>query len=402
MTDHLLDLLSHPAPDARKQALELARSAGAAHIHGIFQALPRDARGTLWPPPGGWSPELLDLLLDYPPSGVRGLVLIDPDPEGADARLARVPAAFPALEHLDLSFSGVEALGPVASLPGLTSLSLRGCTRLLGLEPLAHLRRLRVLDLAETRVRDLAPLATLPDLQTVNLEGCVLADGLRSLPRTVTTLRLRAAILEDLLALAGRPLEHLSVGSVDWLPDPSTLPRLRTLALDRATPDEAAAWPVVRLWLREPADVDHLPLLRWLRIDGDVQGMALPDGLAIVEPATARDMPPPAWWAGRVCPPDILRHLFEEDDWAPLRAEADIFWRAEGFRTRLLLLEPPTQGLAALTHALRTRFGGGLMDRVRQIDALQGGRLAWLTEVQAAHLQGQLQAVGLPTVRLPM
>ena len=220
------------------------------------------------------------------------------------------------------------------------------------------------------------------------------------MPAGVRSLRLRGGILEEPLQLAGRPIAQLTADSLDWLPRRVDLPALRALGLDRGHPHELHGWPVVRLWLRAPEDVDTLPLLRWLRVEGDPFSIRLPADLAIIEPVP--DLPATPWWSGRVCPPDLLRALPRAPEWHPLRDDADRFWQQAGCTARLSPLTADGVHRVSAIRQLRRRYDGAVMHWVRLIDALAEDRLGWLRPAEAVRVQGQLRSVGLLTARAAM
>ncbi|MFO0625538.1 MAG: hypothetical protein U0325_07955 [Polyangiales bacterium] len=92
-------------------------------------------------------------------------------------------AALVGLHTLGLACTEVSDLGPLAGLTGLRSLSLFACKAVDDLAPLAGLHALRTLDLTSTAVRDLAPIAALAGLETLRLDDTKITtlDALRGL-----------------------------------------------------------------------------------------------------------------------------------------------------------------------------------------------------------------------------
>ncbi len=107
------------------------------------------------------------------------------------------------LTHLDLSGTAVSDLRPLAGLSKLTSLDLSRTT-VKGLSPLAGLSQLTSLDLSRTMVKSLSPLAGLSKLIHLDLDGAPVSDlsplvGLFQL----TSLDLGETEVKELNSLAG-------------------------------------------------------------------------------------------------------------------------------------------------------------------------------------------------------
>lgn len=98
--------------------------------------------------------------------------------EGKYSDLVALPSEISrlsALRVLDLSYTSVSDLAPLASLTALQSLKLRN-TQVTDLIPLAGLSGLQTLDLDSTQVTDLVPLAGLSALQTLYLDSTRVTD----------------------------------------------------------------------------------------------------------------------------------------------------------------------------------------------------------------------------------
>ena len=119
----------------------------------------------------------------------RALILEGREPPGAWR---------PFIRKLDLSFSDLENLAPLAGLTALQRLDLTN-TQVGDLAPLAGLTALQTLKLRNTQVGDLAPLAGLTALQSLDLEGTPVGD---------------LAPLAGLTALQGLNLMNTQVGDL--------------------------------------------------------------------------------------------------------------------------------------------------------------------------------------------
>jgi len=121
-----------------------------------------------------------------------------------------LPAAWiPLIEDLNLTWTPLHDLAPLAGLANLRTLSLES-TKVADLAPLAGLVNLHTLDFGGTRVADLAPLAGLANLHTLDFGGTRVADlapiaGLANLH----TLDLNATQVADLAPLARLANLHL-------------------------------------------------------------------------------------------------------------------------------------------------------------------------------------------------
>jgi hypothetical protein len=88
------------------------------------------------------------------------------------------------LTYLGLYYTQVSDLAPLASLTHLTSLNLSYCTQVSNLAPLASLTHLTSLDLSYcTQISDLAPLASLTHLTSLNLDWCIQISDLSILAK---------------------------------------------------------------------------------------------------------------------------------------------------------------------------------------------------------------------------
>lgn len=400
-SDVLRELLLHDDPDCRQQGLELSRAAGPAATDAALAGLVIDEQGWLWPPPRGWSLELLQLTLDRAPHvpwgrPFQGIGLHHP---GLIETISSLP---PTLEALDLSWTEITDLSPLTRFSQLRWLALRGCRRVFDLSPLSRLVHLDQLDLGQTPVRDLRPLQRLPTLRTLNLEGCFLAEGLRYLPTSVRTLWMSEAGLEQPLQLDDRPIERMSIGRIEWLSTRSRYPQLSSLALDRGPASAVQGWPVTRLWLRTPPGVvlGMLDKLQWLRLSPQVAAANItrwPPQVEVLD-TVDRDWLSIGRWPGAVlAAPAMVRHLGLAAP--PLRRSASR-WRASGHNQMLRARRDPRNMRGRIIRTLNSDYRWKMQDVSMLLNQLADERLVCLTPREATRLQGLLAAVGVPTVRL--
>ena len=179
-------------------------------------------------------------------------------------------ASLKGLKRLSLRNTGIDDLQPLASLAGLTELDV-GDNRIADLSPLAALTRLTVLRADRNRIGDLWPLASLAGLEVLELGS----NRVRDLQPLAGLTRLRALRLEGNGLTALHPLAGLdglsdlgvagnAVGSVGALADLGSLRRLdlRGTAVEDLRPLRA------------------LPSLVWLHVGGSrIQDLAPLDNL---------------------------------------------------------------------------------------------------------------------------
>ena len=133
--------------------------------------------------------------------------------EGPWAEFGPVLSGMTRLQSLDLSYTQVSDLTPLAGLSGLQTLKLTQCWDVSDLRPLSDLSGLRSLILNRTQVSDLAPLSGLSGLQTLYLDDTQVSDlaplsGLSGLQR----LYLDNTQVSDLAPLSGLSgLQRLSL-----------------------------------------------------------------------------------------------------------------------------------------------------------------------------------------------
>jgi hypothetical protein len=122
-------------------------------------------------------------------------------------------------------------LAPLAELPELSLVDLRGSDELVDIAPLGRLERLRNVDLSHTAVADITPLAPLSGLQQLRLAQ----SRVSRLPQlaaadSLAVLDLGYLELDDLGALAG--LKRLRELSLSWVPLAAAAPLAELAALE--------------------------------------------------------------------------------------------------------------------------------------------------------------------------
>ncbi len=113
---------------------------------------------------------------------------------------------------LDLSNSKIVDLVPLEGMK-LGSLNLSGCNRIQDFSPLHGFHDLKELDLSYTNIEDLAPLAGL-QLEELGLGSTRITDLSALRQMKLRRLDLRTSAVDDLSALAGMPLTYLDAGDV--------------------------------------------------------------------------------------------------------------------------------------------------------------------------------------------
>lgn len=262
MREALAELLMSPDPVLRAQGRELALS------------LPDETAAALQEHltvTDGWldSPDppaavLVSLLLELPGlddlrRAVTGLHVAGP---GVQALLPQLVAAMPHLEALDLSFSDVTDLRPLAALPRLRDLRLDNSD----LKELSGLSRLslRALSLRWCDLSSTSLLSTQPALETLRI-------GQRSAQPTEIDLsgfpQLRTVDLQRLTPSALPPgLHTLLARDADGakLPEETWSLPLRVLGLSTLRPRSASPPTLrsLRLWATQPEPLPGWPLTR--------------------------------------------------------------------------------------------------------------------------------------------
>ena len=402
MDPRLRELLSHPDPALQQQGVELVRALGLSPIDDlIVEHL--DADGTLWPPPGGWSVGLLILLSERAPSApwrdrIRHFYAACPE---MDRLLPKLAAALPGLGGLDISWSDVTDLTPLASLP-LQRLRLQGCTQIVSLDPLASLSQLVALDLSRAAVPSLEPLERLATLRSLGLEQLQTLGGLARLPGGIEALWLSETPMRE--RLTGRPLRFLSVNSIGELPEREAMASLASLRLDRGALAPLARWPVRRLRLRGPAApgaLARIQTLRWVQLEAGHHLHDWPPGLQVIDGRQATALPK-VWPDGVRPSPRLLRvaslpdgHEFRRVWWSAAR-----HWRSVGYTVQLRATRPPDVHARRIIQMHR-RFAMGLQEARQLLTLLGQGQLVALSPQQAVDHQTLLAAAGAPSRREP-
>ncbi|MEL6346600.1 MAG: hypothetical protein AAFV53_26040 [Myxococcota bacterium] len=447
MIRDFLHLLFHPDPSVREQFIELSQTLPVAASDALGDTLQVDDDGTLTHPMG-LTAGLLQLVLSLSPLAplrrlVRRMSLNGPD---IGALLPRVPAAFPDLEALDLSWTDVRDLSPLTALPQLRSLRLDGCDRLDSLSPLTALPAL-----TELFVRwgwkpvDLTPIAALSGLRR-------LAVGHRS--RTLAIPPLSPLTALHTLGLAGAVTGLQAPGSLRTLSAPTLAasglpPRTWTLPLERLRLDDVDALPVMdsltALWTasrgtkaalphrhaldrlhlagigkeRDLQRLDRLPKLRWLELSLYEEDPSIDDfgvlrrlqSLAVFSPRFFSHHAAPS---ARLTLPDVLcspvsvRLAGIDAGFGPTLPSAIVsrsaqHWGERGHRWQLHALpEAPTDVQhRQLIRALRHWSHLGMRESRLHVDQLFSGGLVALTRSQSEAIQAMALNFGILTRRQP-
>lgn len=155
--------------------------------------------------PDGLISEAIARQLDKHPSRLqpddyRRITHFDISDEISDITSLRL---FTELQDVDLSFTHVDDIRPLANASKLVSLSLTK-TMVSDIAPLRALRQLRELSLADTKVDDVSALATLLQLESINLRNTTVSDaGPLAELSNLQTLSLNATRVSDLRPLVG-------------------------------------------------------------------------------------------------------------------------------------------------------------------------------------------------------
>ena len=139
------------------------------------------------------------------------------------------------LEVLQLKWSNLQNLDPIAALTGLEALSIGSSTRVVSIEPLTRLKSLKVLEIENFKaITDFRPLTALTSLQRLSITGSMWS-------------RQAVGSLEPFATMTGLKSLTVDTSSVTSLRPLSALTGLTELGLGGKLPYEEYAWLAAKL-----------------------------------------------------------------------------------------------------------------------------------------------------------